>query len=448
MSKRKRTRSTSTVSGPRVTQRVPLSCTECSRRKIKCDRSIPCRPCLDRGEDLGCQLEEVAIRGELRNAEAKASKRMTFNELQLQVDELSRRVKDLEQGVGASRMKDRSATLRCDSPLLVDPTRLPGVIEEAALGIGETSRWKKPGSQQSWETGGGSPWFTPKTLDDCLTALPSQAQVRSLVSFYVDKVAWLTGSVDISTLLSDQERFWIQLEAHQVRDDIWLSLYFALISVAAFFIEEPQATSMYSSISQVRHLGLQCFDAAIATIYRCDGATHPSVVMCQAVQTLGPSFHYTSNTMLHRSLVAVITSHARSLNLHVLGPSQNRGENDNGRHVWWNLVEPDWAFLPYNRYCSELHQVRPKYLNNNDSYLSASIHFSHVYGRSSLSSFGARVPDCLFSSSQSPVRLVWRAIYKPRSVIRGRHGRFKLSIRHPRRSQSYSPHPSRRSHFT
>jgi len=40
-------------------RRQALSCTECKRRKIKCDRSQPCTPCTRRGEEAGCQWHIV-----------------------------------------------------------------------------------------------------------------------------------------------------------------------------------------------------------------------------------------------------------------------------------------------------------------------------------------------------------------------------------------------------
>ncbi|KAF8883483.1 hypothetical protein CPB84DRAFT_1827649, partial [Gymnopilus junonius] len=40
-------------------RRQALSCTECKRRKIKCDRTQPCTPCTRRGEEAGCQWHIV-----------------------------------------------------------------------------------------------------------------------------------------------------------------------------------------------------------------------------------------------------------------------------------------------------------------------------------------------------------------------------------------------------
>jgi hypothetical protein len=230
-------------------------------------------------------------------------------------------------------------------------------MEEAALGIGETSRWNEPHpeeSRQGREVYLG--WYGSKTLQSGLAVLPSQSQSRALVSLYEENAAWITGSVHLSNLRREQDTFWIQLEANSYRDDIWLALYFAVLSVSAFFVDEDHASMVNMTVSQLHNLGRACFDAAIATIFRMDGITHPSMVMCQAVQTLGPAFHFTSNTKLHRSLVPIMTSHARTLNLHLLGKTSTRDigkEQEIGRLVWWNIVEPDWTFLPYNRYCGE-----------------------------------------------------------------------------------------------
>ncbi|THU96215.1 hypothetical protein K435DRAFT_778669 [Dendrothele bispora CBS 962.96] len=40
-------------------RRQALSCTECKRRKIKCDRKQPCSPCTRRGEQAKCQWHVV-----------------------------------------------------------------------------------------------------------------------------------------------------------------------------------------------------------------------------------------------------------------------------------------------------------------------------------------------------------------------------------------------------
>ncbi|KAJ6584224.1 hypothetical protein B0H10DRAFT_2234565 [Mycena sp. CBHHK59/15] len=40
-------------------RRQPLSCTECKRRKIRCDRNQPCAPCVRRGDQAKCQCHAI-----------------------------------------------------------------------------------------------------------------------------------------------------------------------------------------------------------------------------------------------------------------------------------------------------------------------------------------------------------------------------------------------------
>lgn len=365
-SKRRRISPTLSAVGVRATQRPPLSCLECTRRKIKCDRSIPCRQCIDRGDDVGCRREEVAVKGELQNTSRSSGRRRTFEDLLRQVDDLSNRVNELERGKAVLKSEEISDPSRPPSPLDVDATRLPGIMEEAALGIGETSRWKDRYPEESRQESESSSraWYTSRSLEDCITTLPTQSQSRALVGLFDSSAAWITGSIDMSTFLQEQDIFWMQLEAHAYQDDIWLALYLAVLSVSAFFADEDRGMMTIFTVSQLQDIGRTCFDAAIATIFRCDGTIHPSLVLCQAVQTLGPAFHFTSNTKLHRSLTPISTSHARSLNLHLLGKSSVRDIRngaDIGRQVWWNHVEPDWTFLPYNRYCSKLLNIQLEY---------------------------------------------------------------------------------------
>ena len=49
----------------RETQRAPRSCFFCSQRKVKCDKSIPCRACRSRGQASDCFVETVKVKGQV-----------------------------------------------------------------------------------------------------------------------------------------------------------------------------------------------------------------------------------------------------------------------------------------------------------------------------------------------------------------------------------------------
>ncbi|CAK5283716.1 unnamed protein product [Mycena citricolor] len=63
-------------------RRQPLSCTECKRRKIKCDRSQPCGPCSRRGDQAKCRWHIV------EPATDKYVPRSEFEALRARVDTL------------------------------------------------------------------------------------------------------------------------------------------------------------------------------------------------------------------------------------------------------------------------------------------------------------------------------------------------------------------------
>lgn len=70
-------------------RRQALSCTECKRRKIKCDRSQPCAPCTRRGEQSRCQWHIV-------EPTEKYVTRSEFDELKARYDELFEQVQRLQ----------------------------------------------------------------------------------------------------------------------------------------------------------------------------------------------------------------------------------------------------------------------------------------------------------------------------------------------------------------
>ncbi|KAF7771116.1 transcriptional regulator family: Fungal Specific TF [Agaricus bisporus var. burnettii] len=63
-------------------RRQALSCTECKRRKIKCDRNQPCAPCSRRGEQAKCQWHVV-------EPIEKYVTRSEYDELKERVNQLS-----------------------------------------------------------------------------------------------------------------------------------------------------------------------------------------------------------------------------------------------------------------------------------------------------------------------------------------------------------------------
>jgi hypothetical protein len=77
-------------------RRQALSCNECKRRKIKCDRAQPCGPCTRRGEQSKCQwrtlepVDKYVLRAEYD--ELKNRSRAEYDELKARLEQLENMV--------------------------------------------------------------------------------------------------------------------------------------------------------------------------------------------------------------------------------------------------------------------------------------------------------------------------------------------------------------------
>ena len=354
--------SKSPMTGPRITQRAPQSCLECTRRKIKCDKEQPCKACIGRGEAASCRREAVLVKGAVLSGPGP-ERTVSLQSLSQQVEELKRRVAHLEGERMDSHVPEDIETgiySRAHSPHHhrgeFDQGRLPSAMEEAALGIGESTRWM--GSSMLTQTEKDplpNPWYQPQSFEYNLSLLPTQAQARVFVSFYLDNVSWITGVIHAPSFWSEFADFWTKLERAQARDDIWLALLLSVLSIGAYFMDEQQAH--IRGLEGTQHLALTWFNAAVATVLRCNLLTDPTLTLCQVIQVLGPGYHLSRNTRLHQSFTPIGRGYAKELNLHLLGESHGTSEleirKEVGRRVHWNDLESGWAFLPYNRWTSE-----------------------------------------------------------------------------------------------
>ncbi|WWC96571.1 hypothetical protein V866_003439 [Kwoniella sp. B9012] len=93
--------------GPiRVSQRQPASCTECTRRKTRCDKKEPCTNCRTRGVPEKCRIERVIPTKQLN---AAANLRLLKNDVQSFKTNVEKRVTDLEtlvKGLIAAQSSD------------------------------------------------------------------------------------------------------------------------------------------------------------------------------------------------------------------------------------------------------------------------------------------------------------------------------------------------------
>ncbi|TBU50292.1 hypothetical protein BD309DRAFT_499817 [Dichomitus squalens] len=99
-------------------RRQALSCTECKRRKIKCDRANPCGPCVRRGEQSKCQWHII-------EPMEKYVTRAEFDELKARVQELEAVLRGGPSTPSSSAPILRRTSVSAMMPMTSGPTPEP-----------------------------------------------------------------------------------------------------------------------------------------------------------------------------------------------------------------------------------------------------------------------------------------------------------------------------------
>ena len=335
--------------GTAGTRRRLLSCRECSRRKIKCDKKVPCSACVGRGESRFCHRRAAAARQRPALDETASVGVNVLAELENLRGRLARIESTMNlDGVGEPPNHERNSEF--------EENGLAGAIEEAALGIGEVRRWKGAlGLVDSTSSDENSlRWFT-MPLSTCLSTLPPQHESQALVDMFCEHLNWMCGCLHVPTLTRMHHDFWTKPDRGQLHRGMYLAQLFALLSIAAYLLDDQQIEVIGLDVNRLRCSAPVWFDCCLATFFRCDGLIRPSLMGTQVLITLNYGFHLSGNTRIHRPLGHVNNGFARALNLHLLGSDRSGSveeivQREIGRRVWWQLVEAEWYFSTYHRY--------------------------------------------------------------------------------------------------
>ncbi|KZV74090.1 hypothetical protein PENSPDRAFT_749588, partial [Peniophora sp. CONT] len=142
--------------------RVPVSCAECRRLKLKCDRKVPCETCSKRGCADICPNGSLAT-GKINNKYVLSN----TTELHARIDRMTRRIRELEYGLGQLQSTVSSEThelLRDDHPLR--DTSVAAAVAAASKSGGAPPELPIPGSASASSSSGASPPEGPASAFD------------------------------------------------------------------------------------------------------------------------------------------------------------------------------------------------------------------------------------------------------------------------------------------
>ncbi|CAG9957017.1 unnamed protein product, partial [Clonostachys rosea f. rosea IK726] len=261
-----------------------------------------------------------------------------FQEVQDELASVRHRLAEIESALGIRRQENPSSN--SDDGIDFRENGLAGTMEEAALGIGQNRRWHGEAlmDDPAQSSASNTPWFSSVAFSDCLSELPTRHQSHILLEAYCDRLNWIFGCLHRVTLYRHHATFWSLHEQGKAEDSMTLALLFAVLSVSAFFFEDYQTYPGMPNPDEMEILAHKWFDLSLATFFRCEGMTKPTLTACNTILALFPAFNLSGNTPIHASMMQLLIGIGRSTNLHLLG-------NDNSGSPEMILNET-WAAEP------------------------------------------------------------------------------------------------------
>ncbi|KAF5254892.1 hypothetical protein FANTH_388 [Fusarium anthophilum] len=314
----------------RSSQRSVLACTNCSRRKIKCSKTIPCTACVRQHKAAQCHREPVAVVSRRSVGRSRASTALDdplpvvvpapeaaslTTVSPTSIDEVPTTTVNPEAG--------NIAASSSDSLPQIDERMIEQLL--ASLSTPDTRLTNEAAAMLEFLTHGrrnilnqfigrefvSTPITQPVQKWDAF--LPVE-DARSLLALHEKHLAWMHNTVHMPTFLREFDENILKIEC----DRSWIALYYALLSQTLYHLDSDYLSSLPQRLTVAHN-----FDK--------------SDLICVLVST------------------AIRT--AQCLNLHRLGQDDpSIGVNETidrevRKRIWWFLVRYDWLQIPFQNTC-------------------------------------------------------------------------------------------------
>ncbi|KAJ5708093.1 hypothetical protein N7488_007894 [Penicillium malachiteum] len=376
----------------RVSQRRPLACRECTKRKRKCDKQIPCSRC--RRLNLHCSVEIVQLR---RNTVQHASEIQFLASILADLDSASERSPQV-----SAKLRDRISQLqtgRADDPdvplsagsLTEDPElELPNIrkdhtvhhrfaeaplestdpplltaIEHLAWGRNAAGcyphrrcecQYRRDTPEQLSMNSGSFQIYGSYLEPIVQNQLPRAVDAQSLISFHISHLTWHHNSFHGPTFLEQCELFW---KTGRCDHPLWLALYFSVLSCTVNSIQNSQKLTVLINVDlSAMQSAQQLFSTMVQILYNAHFLNNLSVYSVQAVVISTEIAHNLGLSQLNATLFNAAVRIAECLGIHKIKnhpPIQNktndgweeRVEREVGRRVWCQMLIQDHFAIPF-----------------------------------------------------------------------------------------------------
>lgn len=384
-------------------QRARLTCTQCHRRKIRCNKHIPCDSCIRRGVASLCSRgRDVGIptpTGPPHEEDAND----TVRALLQRVAQLEARIDRGQPSPEQRRLGSSSITQQTHSPTpephqptalpVVDPTSdarevtddidAATVLEFLAWGRKKDSDFlnapeHEAGPRQLGSTPGQDDSasvtniLTDSTktvqLDVLEALLPSKNHIMLLAEYHNSSLLWYHGSYS-SKIFSDDLHVFLNECNGDVRHGQlnlqWLALLFSILT-GSITCASP-ATCHTWGFSDVERptLALRWYEATVTCLNMANYIQTHTIYSVQAIATLTIAAHILGQSNSQSVLLSSAGRIAQSLGLQRLqsglsnSPDQLR-KSEVGKRVFIQLCTQDWFSIPF----SETYSLNPRFISS------------------------------------------------------------------------------------
>lgn len=211
---------------PRISQRKPLSCTSCAKKKLRCSKSIPCTSCIDRGLEASCAREKVIVRkkhqrsSSIGEGSSLGTATTSNNGPVSHASEVSGSPLTIDSLCDASSPE----ATKSQHPSAAVPDDAPVTLENLALGRQRILNMRFTGGNLLNEP--DDPAWLPPQID----FIVSLAQARVLLAYHTRHLAWIHNVLHMPTFVEECENAFAQ---YVLKSRAWIALFYAFLCVSS-----------------------------------------------------------------------------------------------------------------------------------------------------------------------------------------------------------------------
>ncbi|CAK7199274.1 hypothetical protein SEUCBS139899_001949 [Sporothrix eucalyptigena] len=316
--------------GLRNTQRAPRSCIDCSRRKVRCNKRIPCDVCIRRGLASTCSRERVRVKGRFM-LDGAADEPASYEDL-------------LQENAQLRILLDES---RSAPPATFDEAEEMFTLDEN-LDMFDRMLFERLSSTA----------HSPTVACESDVEFPSRETSEYLLAQGYRTSSWCHFAVHHQTLAREHDQFWESCPdpvSRTTYDPSWLALYFSFISSVAVFnddvagYENDISGSRTSQPDRVQ----KWYDCALFYLHKANFLHVPDLRTVQSIAILTNCFNIVGDFNLYLILIPVAIRIAKILKIDCESQLRRRPliEQEICRRTWWTLIICEWLPVPYRNPC-------------------------------------------------------------------------------------------------